>query len=76
MEPYTFITTIQPVIVAWVGAISFFVSLAIVAIISRGRHWSELVCLFLLAFGALTVAGLAIVQGIFDIYLIELQILN
>lgn len=76
MEPYTIITTVQPIIVAWVGAIAFFVSLAIVAIISRGRHWSELICLFLLALLALTSVGLVGVQVVLDIHLLEFEVLQ
>ncbi len=76
MEPYTIITTVQPLLIAWVGAIAFFVTLAVIAIISRGRTWYELGCLFLLVFLALSAAGLLGASTVLDVVMIDLEIIS
>lgn len=73
MESVVVITTVQPQLLAWVAAISFFVSLALTAAISPNRRWFELVVIFAIAFlinGA--VVG-AIVQGLAGIELIQVE---
>ncbi|QDG54598.1 hypothetical protein FIV42_28785 [Persicimonas caeni] len=77
-EPYTIITTVQPLLMLWVLAISFFTTLAVVAVLSKGRSWYELACFFLLIFVATTVLGLTgahFVMGVkwFDVQVITLR---
>ena len=49
-DPVVFVTTLQPVLVFWLAAITFFVALAVVAVFSAGRRWYELAALFLVAY--------------------------
>jgi hypothetical protein len=77
-EPYTIITTVQPLLLVWVLAISFFTTLAVVAIISKGRTWYELACFFLLIFVATSIFGLFgahVIMGVewFDMQIISLR---
>jgi uncharacterized membrane protein len=77
-EPYTIITTVQPLLIVWVLAITFFTTLAVVAILSKGRTWYELACFFLLIFFATSVLGLYgahLVMGVewFDVQIISLR---
>lgn len=51
MDTVVFITSVQPELLIWIGAISFFVSLAATAVVSPGRQWFELVVIFGLCFG-------------------------
>lgn len=57
-QPVVFITTLQPFLLLWVASVCFFLTLAAVAIISKGKHWYELGCLFVLIFAVTTVVGL------------------
>ncbi len=77
-EPYTIITTVQPLLIVWVLAISFFTTMAVVAIVSKGRSWYELACFFLLVFVFTTAMGLTgahFVMGVkwFDVQVISLR---
>jgi hypothetical protein len=77
-EPYTIITTVQPLLLVWVLAIAFFTTLAVVAILSKGRSWYELACFFLLIFVATSIFGLFgahLIMGVewFDMQIISLR---
>lgn len=76
MEPYTIITTVQPLLVIWVLAISFFVTLAAVAVISKGRSWYELACIFLLAFVVISLVGLFGTHLVLGIRLVDLEVIS
>jgi hypothetical protein len=76
LEPLTIITTIQPVLVLWIVAIAFFVTLAIIAILSKGRRWYELACLFFLCFMVICAAGLFGTHLVLDIQLLELEVIS
>lgn len=77
-EPLTIITTVQPLLVVWVLAISFFTTMAIVAVLSKGRSWYELACYFLLIFvftGAMGLTGAHLLMGVkwFDVQIISMN---
>jgi len=44
------ILTVEKTVFFWVLAITFFFSVAIVAVVSKGRQWYELVCLFIVVY--------------------------
>jgi hypothetical protein len=75
-HPVVFITTVQPFLVLWVSGVCFFVTLAAVAILSRGRHWYELACLFLLFFLLTTTVGLWGTSKVMDLKLFDLEIIQ
>lgn len=66
----------QPFLVGWVMSIAFFATLAVVAVISKGRRWYELACLFLLIFLVLSLGGLAGAHWVFDVRMIELEFIT
>jgi hypothetical protein len=76
LEPLTIITTLQPFLVAWVMSIAFFVTLAVVAVISKGRRWYELACLFLLAFLTLSACGILSAHWLLDIQMVDLEFIS
>lgn len=76
MEPVTVVTTIQPLLVLWVVAIAFFVTLAFVAVISRGRSWYELGCIFFLLFLATSAFGLFGTHLVLGVDLIALEVIS
>jgi hypothetical protein len=45
-----FILTVEIGVFIWALAITFFFSVSVVAVVSKGRHWYELVCLFFLVY--------------------------
>ena len=73
MESLVLITTIQPELIAWVAAISFFVSIAFTAIISPNRQWFELVVIFGLCFLVNLLMVGVIVQWIAGVELIQFE---
>ncbi len=76
MDSVVLITTIQPELIAWVGAISFFISLAITAVVSPGRQWFELVVVFGLALLTnLVLVGL-LVQLVGGVSLVEIEVIQ
>lgn len=76
MESLIVITSIQLELVAWVAAISFFVSLAGTAIISPGRQWFELVVIFSLFFVVNAVVVGLIVQAVAGLELIDIEAID
>ena len=67
------ITSIFPELIAWVAAISFFMSLAFTAIISPGRKWFELTVIFGIAFLVTLVVVWLIVQWIAGVPLVHFE---
>ena len=66
MYPVAFVTTIQPWIALWVLVTSFFVTMAAVALASRGRTLKQLFWMSLLGYPAIVVAvgvGAALFTG-------------
>ena len=73
IEALVVITTIQPFLLAWVAAISFFLTLAITAMLSVDRRWHELVVIFGLGFLVIFPSALWVTQWIVDIEIIQLE---
>ena len=75
-DPVAIVTTLQPVLVLWLLAISFFVTLAVVAVISKGRQWYELACIFLLGFVLFFGVGLGIATWVLDIAAVQIEVIS
>ena len=45
-----FILTVERGVFLWALAITFFFSISVVAVVSKGRKWYELICLFLVVY--------------------------
>ncbi len=75
-EPVAIITTLQPVLVAWLTAISFFVTLAAVAMLSKGRKWYELACMFAVCFVLTASIGLGIGHWVLEVTLLEVEVVS
>ena len=73
MEALVLITTVQPALLAWVGAISFFVSLALTAMISPNRTWFELVVIFAICFVVNAAIIAVVVQWVVGVELIHVE---
>ncbi len=56
MYPVALITTIQPWVTAWVLAISFFVTMLIVALVAKHRTAKQVAAMALLGYLATTIA--------------------
>jgi hypothetical protein len=76
LQPVVFVTTVQPYLVLWVAVISFFVALSVVAALSRGRKWHELLAIFLLAFVVSTTGGVLTTHWITSIDLVDLEVIS
>jgi hypothetical protein len=73
IEYVVVIATVQPLLLAWVAAIGFFVSLSLTAMVSPGRRWFELVVIFALLFLTNFVVVLLVAQLIGKVTIIELE---
>lgn len=49
-QPLAIITTVQPFLLFWTMAIAFFLTLTLVAVISKGRTWKEIGAIFALSY--------------------------
>jgi len=49
-QPVAVITTIQPFLLFWAMSIAFFLTMTIVAIISKNKTWREVGLLFLVSY--------------------------
>ncbi|MFU8806655.1 MAG: hypothetical protein ACNA8W_22795 [Bradymonadaceae bacterium] len=75
-QPVVFITTIQPFLLLWVVSVCFFITLAAVAMLSRGRRWFELGAMFVVIFGLTTVVGLAGTSAFLDITIFDVEVIR
>ena len=73
MDAVVLITYVQPYLLAWVGAISFFISLAFTALVSPNRQWFELAVIFAITLAVLLVVVGFIVQLVLGLKLIDVQ---
>ena len=74
--PVALITTFQPVLVLWVLAISFFVALAGVAVVSKGRSWSQIFGLFAVAYMVCSLIGMVSAGFIFNVQVVEFEAIS
>ena len=76
MRPAAVILEMSPLLVIWVLAISFFVTVAATAIVSRGRRWYELGCIFLLGFLLLSSVAMAAAHYLFDTTIVTVEVIR
>lgn len=76
LNPLTVITTLQPLLLGWLSAIAFFVTLAAVAVLSKGRKWYELVCLFFVIFVGLASTSFFVSNLVLDITVVEFEVIS
>lgn len=76
MYPVAFVTTVQPYLLGWVLAIAFFITLAVVAALSRGRSWRQIVSWFVLVFLGVGVVATLAVTYVVDIHVIEVEVVR
>lgn len=73
MDAVVLITTVQPYLLAWVVAISFFLGLALTALVSPNRQWFELVVIFAIVMAVLVVLVGFVVQLVLGLSLIDVE---
>lgn len=76
MKPVAVVTTIQPYLLAWVVAITFFVSLTLVAVISRGRSLKQFVGIFVVCFFVLLTATTLSTRWVVDIHVVDVEFIR
>ena len=73
MYPVAFVTTVQPYLLAWVLAISFFVTMALVALMSKGKTWKQIAWMSVLSYGVVSIVTLLATTYFLDIQVIDLE---
>ncbi len=73
-DPVAIVARVQPLLVLWLMAISFFATLSAIAIISKGRSWYELACLFVLGYVLCSVLTVAGAHWLFDVVVLEWEV--
>lgn len=76
MKPVAVVTTVQPYLLLWVVGITFFVTVTLVAVISRGRSWKELVVIFFSAFFILTITSLISTRYAIDVHVVDIEVIG
>lgn len=73
IEIMVVITTIQPFLALWVTAITFFLALAVTAMVSVERKWFELAVIFGLSFLVLFVIVLLVTQWVAGVEIVQFE---
>ncbi len=73
MYPMAFITTIQPYLFGWVLAISFFITLAAVALLSRGKELKQIALLSVGCFVVVSVIVTLCTSMVLEIHVMEVE---
>ena len=76
MKPVAVVTTVQPYLLLWVIGITFFVTVTLVAIISKGRNWKELAVIFFTAFFVLTITSLISTRYAIDVHVVDFEVIG
>ena len=76
LSPVVFVTTVQPLLVGWVLVISFFLTLSFVAVISKGRRWYELGCIFVLVYLVMSVGSIATTATFLDLQIMDVEVIS
>lgn len=76
IESVVVITTLQPLLLLWLAAISFFISLALTAMVSPNRRWFELTVIFAILYLVNLLLGGLIIQGFFGIEMVQLEAIH
>ncbi len=66
-SPLVFILTVDRHIFFWVVSITFFFALSVVAVVSKGRKWHELVTLFFVVYAVAMVLASTIFGVLIDL---------
>lgn len=75
-QPVALITTFQPYLMAWLLAISFFLTMTFVAVISKGRNWKELLAAFVVGYFVLIVASIISTNFVADIQVVAFEVVS
>lgn len=75
-KPVALITTFQPYLVMWLLAISFFLTLTFVAVVSKGRSARELVVFFVFGYLVLIVLSILSTQWFADIQIVAFELVS
>ena len=76
MYPIAFVTTVQPWLAAWVLSISFFLTIGVVALLSRGRRRRQVIWMLALGYAATVVlVGLG-TWLLLDIQMVSVEVLS
>lgn len=76
MYPVAFITTVQPWIAAWVLAISFFLTLLVVALVSRGRTARQVATMFALGYVATVIVVALTTSALLGFQAVQLEVVS
>ncbi len=76
MRPVAVVTTVQPYLLLWVVGITFFVTVTLVAVISRGRSWQQLVVIFFGAFTLLAVTSVISTRYVIDVHVVDIEVIG
>lgn len=76
MYPVAFVTTVQPYLFAWVLAISFFLSLTFVALVSRTRDWKQVLLTFAGTYAVMTVIVTLCTSVFLDIRVMDVEVVH
>lgn len=74
MYPMAFVTTVQPYLFLWVLAISFFLTLTFVALVSKGKTWRAITATFLASYLVLTVVVTLCTTMLLDIQVMQVEV--
>ncbi len=76
MYPVAFVTTVQPYLLTWVIAISFFLCLAVVALMSKGKDWKQVLLMFGGGYVVTAVIVTLVSSMLLDIAIMQVEVVS
>ena len=76
LQPVVFIWTVQPYLLVWLIAISFFVALTVVALLAKGKTWGQLILMLLSGWAVISLGSLLMTQLVFDLQVLSLEMIQ
>lgn len=76
MKPVALVTTVQPYLLLWVLAITFFVCLTLIAVVSKGRTWKQLLGIFALCYVVLAITTVISTRFVVDIQVVDVEVIS
>lgn len=73
MYPMAFITTVQPYLFAWALAISFFLTITVVALLSRDKSWKQIAALAIGGYFVMTVIVTLCTSVFLDLQVMQVE---
>ncbi len=75
-QPVAVITTVQPILLMWVLAIAFFVTMTLVALFSKNRTWKEILIMFIVGYFGVVLVTLVSSELVVGVDVLQVELIS